>query len=101
MSCVEDVIDFSLRYFCILLWSFSFTRSYYIFSPHNLQACGDIDEHFKSKIMEPCLIIFEEDNSVVQMFIAGEDDNLMELPVTTIGEGIVYLMAAYHVFSVT
>ena len=50
--------------------------------------------------MEPRLIIFEEDNSVVQMFIAGEDDNLMELPVTTIGEGIVYLMATYYVFSV-
>ena len=68
--------------------------------PYNLQACGDIDDHFKSKIMEPRLIIFEEDNSVVQMFIAGEDDNLMELPVTTISEGIVYLMAAYYVFSV-
>lgn len=34
------------------------------------------------------------------MFLAGEDDNLMELPVSTIGEGIVYLMAAYYVFSV-
>ena len=50
--------------------------------------------------MEPRLIIFEEDNSIVQMLLAGEDD-LMELPVTMIGEGIAYLlMAAYYVFSV-
>ena len=34
------------------------------------------------------------------MFLDGEDDNLMELLVTTIGEGMVYLMAAYYVFSV-
>ena len=32
------------------------------------------------------------------MFLAGEDDNLMELPISTIGEGITYLMAAYYVF---
>ena len=50
--------------------------------------------------MEPHLIIFEEDDTIVQLFIAGEDDNLMELPVISIGEGIVYLMAAYYVFSV-
>jgi hypothetical protein len=41
-----------------------------------------------------------EDDTIMQMFIAGEDDNLMELPVTTFGEGIVYLMAAYYVFNV-
>ena len=50
--------------------------------------------------MEPRPIIFEKDDTIVQMFIAGEDDNLMELPVISIGEGIVYLMAAYYVFSV-
>ena len=50
--------------------------------------------------MEPRLVIFESDGLVVQMFLAGEDDNLMELPVSTIGEGITYLMAAYYVFGV-
>ena len=64
-----------------------------------LYACGDIDDHFELKIMESHLI-FDEDNSVVQMFLAGENDNFMELPVTIIGEGIPYLMAAYYVFSV-
>ena len=50
--------------------------------------------------MEPRLVIFENDGLVVQMFLAGEDNNLMELPVSTIGEGITYLMAAYYVFGV-
>ena len=45
------------------------------------------------------MVIFE-DESIVQVFIAGEDDDLMELPVTTIGGGIVYLMATYYVFNV-
>ncbi len=34
------------------------------------------------------------------MFIAGEDDNLMELPTSTLDGGMVYLMAAYYVFNV-
>lgn len=34
------------------------------------------------------------------MFIVGENDNLMELPTTTIGQGLVYLMASYYVFNV-
>lgn len=50
--------------------------------------------------MEPHLVIFEDENSLSQVFIAGEDDNLMELPATTIGGAIVYLMAAYYVFNV-
>jgi len=34
------------------------------------------------------------------MIIAGEDDNLMELPGSTIEEGMCYLMAVYYVFNV-
>lgn len=34
------------------------------------------------------------------MFMVGEDNNLMEIPVNTIGEGIPYLMTAYYVFGV-
>ena len=34
------------------------------------------------------------------MFIAGEDDDLMEIPVTTIGEGLIHLMATYYVYNV-
>ncbi len=36
----------------------------------------------------------------MQMFLAGENDDLMELLVNTIDGGMVYLMAAYYVFSV-
>ncbi len=52
--------------------------------------------------MEPRLVIFEDDDgdSIVQMFLAGENDDLMELPVNTIDGGMVYLMVAYYVFSV-
>ena len=52
--------------------------------------------------MEPHLLIFEDEDgdSIVQMFIVGEDDQLMELPASTIDGGMVYLMAAYYVFSV-
>ena len=50
--------------------------------------------------MEPRLLTFEEDTTIVQMFIAAEDDNLMELPVTTISEGLTYLMVAYYVFGI-
>ena len=60
-----------------------------------------IDDHFKSKILEPRIIIFEDDESILQMFIVGENDSLIELPTTsTIGQGLVYLMAAYYVFNV-
>ena len=65
-----------------------------------LQACGDIDGHFTSKIMEPHLIIFEDEDSISPMFIAGKDDSLLELPVHTIGEGIAYFMDMYYVFNV-
>ena len=50
--------------------------------------------------MEPRLNIFDSENSVVQMFLDGEDDNLMEILVNIIGEGIPYLMAAYYAFGV-
>ena len=56
------------------------------------KACGDIDDHFKSKVVE-LLAIFVDEDSIVQMFIAAENDNLMELPAIMIVGGMVYLMA--------
>ena len=52
------------------------------------------------KDCESHLIISEDDGSASQLFIACEDDSLMELPTNTIGEGIVYLMDNYYVFNV-
>ena len=59
-----------------------------------------MDDQFKSNIVEPHLVIFEDEESILQIFIAAENDCLMELPVTTIGEGLVYLMAVYYTFNV-
>ena len=50
--------------------------------------------------MEPKLVIFENEDSILQMIIAGEDANLMEQPISSIGAGMVYLMAAYYVYKV-
>ena len=62
------------------------------------QACGDIEDHFRSKTR---VVIFEDDESILQVFVVGENDSLMELPATTtIGQGLVYLMATYYVFNV-
>ena len=50
--------------------------------------------------MEPRLIIFESEESISQMFIAAENDSLMELAGNTIAEGITYLMSTYYVFHI-
>ena len=50
--------------------------------------------------MEPRLVIFEDEDSLLQMFVTGEDDNLMELPISSVGAGVAYLMAFYYVFNI-
>ena len=65
-----------------------------------LQACDDIDTYFTCKVMEPRLVIFENEDSILQMFITGENDNLMELPTSSVGAGVAYLMAFYYIFNI-
>ena len=50
--------------------------------------------------MEPRVVIFEDEDSILQMFIMGEDDNLMELPISLVGAGVAYLMVFYYVFNI-
>ena len=64
------------------------------------QASGEITEHFKSKVMEPRLLILEGCDGMLQMFVCAEDDGVLELPATTFGEWITYLMGAYYVYNV-
>ncbi len=59
-----------------------------------------MNDHFKSTIVEPRLVIFESEDFILQTFISAENDCLVEVPATTIVEGLVYLMAAYYVFNV-
>lgn len=65
-----------------------------------LQASGDIESHFSSEVMEPQLVVFHDGAEVVQMFLSAENEALMELPSTTILNGIAHLMAAYYVLDV-
>ena len=63
-----------------------------------------MNNHFKSTIVEPQLVIFESEDFILQMFIAAKNDCLvMEvnfLHANAIAEGLVHLMAAYYVFNV-
>ena len=45
-------------------------------------------------------MVFHDNMEIVQMFISAESKAMMELPSTTIIEGVVYLMAAYYVLDV-
>ena len=63
----------------------------------HLQACGDIEKHFQSEIVEPQLIVFDK---IVQQFVIAEREAIIEVSSTTVIGGIVHLMAAYYVFDV-
>ena len=52
-----------------------------------------------SSIMEPCLVIFT-DNNVLQMILCGENEEITEVPGETLVEGLLHLTAAYYVFGV-
>ena len=65
-----------------------------------IQATGDIEEYFKSEIMEPRVVVFEDSAGVVQMFLCAENESIMELPSTNILDGVNHLMAAYYVLGV-
>lgn len=56
-----------------------------------IQATGDIEEHFKSKIMEPRVVVFEDSAGMVQMFLCAENESIMELPSTNILDGVSWL----------
>ncbi len=46
--------------------------------------------------LEPRLVIFESEDFILQTFISAENDCLVEVPATTIVEGLVYLMAVFE-----
>ena len=52
--------------------------------------------------MEPRLVVFvEEDGAeIVQMFLCAENSAICELPVASLNEGFIVLMAAYYVLDV-
>ena len=64
------------------------------------QATGDIEGHFASDMMEPRLVVFHDEDKIVQMFVCAENDSLVEIPGNSLADGFTYLMAAYYVFDV-
>lgn len=51
-------------------------------------------------MMEPQLVVFHDGADIVQMFLSAENEALMEIPGTTVINGIAHLMAAYYVLDV-
>ena len=50
--------------------------------------------------MEPRLIVFHDDEKVLQLFISAENKCIMEIPSNELREGLVHLMATYYVFGI-
>ena len=53
-----------------------------------------------SGIMEPRIVVIEDDGGVVQMFLCAENQSIMELSSTKFVDGVIHLFAAYYVFGV-
>ena len=55
-----------------------------------------------SALMEPKLVIYEEEENVQQMFLCAENEVILEVPTCSSGlvDGLVHLMALYYVFDV-
>lgn len=56
--------------------------------------------HFRSELMEPRLLVFHDIDSIVQMFLCAENEAIMELPSSTLLNGVAYLMSSYYVLDV-
>ena len=51
-------------------------------------------------MMEPRLVVFHQEDEIIQMFLCVENDPLFEIPANTLSEGFMYLMAVYYVYDV-
>ena len=51
-------------------------------------------------MMEPRLVVFHQEDEIIQMFLCAENDPLFEIPANTLSEGFTYLMAVYYVYDV-
>ena len=46
------------------------------------------------------MIVFEDSEGVLQMFLCAENESVMELPSNELFDGVKHLMAAYYVYGV-
>lgn len=59
-----------------------------------------MESQFVSKMMEPRLVVFHDDEAVQQIFLCAENSVILEVPTTGLVDGLSLLMAAYYVFNV-
>ena len=59
-----------------------------------------MESKFVSKIMEPRLVVFHDDEAIQQIFVCAENTVLLEVPTNGLIDGFIHLMAAYYVFNV-
>ena len=67
----------------------------------NAQAGEDLESHFTSEMMEPRLLVFHDDQEIMQMFVVAENEALLELSSVSLVEGFVYLIATYYTFNIS
>ena len=67
----------------------------------NAQAGEDLESHFASEMMEPRLLVFHDDQEIMQMFVVAENEALLELNSVSLVEGFVYLIATYYTFNIS
>ncbi len=65
-----------------------------------MQACGEIACHFQCCVVEPRIVVFYEDDCIVQAFLCAEGVSIFEIDTITLSDCLIVLMAAYYVFDV-
>ena len=73
---------------CVCVSILLFTSIYIL----NAQAGEDLESHFTSEMMEPRLLVFHDDQEIVQV---TENEALLELSSVSLVEGCVCLINAY------
>ena len=59
---------------------------------HYMQACGEIACHFQCRVVEPRIVVFYEDDSIVQAFLCAEGVSIFEVDTTTLSDCLIVLM---------
>ena len=61
-----------------------------------------MDNVTDARVMEPQLVVFEEEQEPSQMFIVAEGEEIFELSATQLSlmDGVTLLMATYYIFDI-
>ena len=90
-NCFSTSLIF-IEWLCVCVSILLFMSIYIL----NAQA-GDLESHFTSEMMEPRLLVFHDDQEIVQMLVVAENEALLELSSVSLVEGFVHLIATYYI----